>query len=85
MALSSVFSATALWTDDLISGVDRYWRGYYPEYGWLGAPFTAFFALMSLISLRYSWNEYRKTKPGVHRNRVQWFLKNPGSPERRSS
>ncbi len=73
-AMSAVFSATALWTDDLISGVDRYWWGYYPEYGRLGAPFTAFFALMSLISLRHYWNEYRKAKPGVHRNRVQWFL-----------
>jgi hypothetical protein len=73
-ALSAVFSAAALWTDELISGVDRYWWGYYPEYGPLGAPFTAFFALMSLTSLRYYWSEYRKAKPGVHRNRVQWFL-----------
>ncbi len=74
-ALGVYFSAAIISTDALIEGVQRYWWGYYPRYGWLSAPYLTYFFGMMVAGLRLYWVEYRRATPDtVHRRLVHAFL-----------
>ncbi len=71
--ISALFTAVILPTNALHIAMYRYPWGYYPKYGWLGLPFMTFFFSIMLISLHHYWMEYRKAKPGTHKNRIKWL------------
>jgi len=72
--LSTLFSAAALGTNALISGLDRAWWGYYPKYGWLSVPYLAFFLGMMAVSMCDFWVAYKNADPGTHRLRLKSFM-----------
>ena len=61
---AAVFSAAGLLTDELVTGVRRFWWGYYPAYGWLSAPFLVFFLAWLGMALREFWQVSRLAAPG---------------------
>jgi PAS domain S-box-containing protein len=72
--VSGLFALAAVAGDALIAGLYRYWWGFYPKYGWLGAPFLLFFALLMGASLRNYWTEFRSAQGAVRRPRVRLFM-----------
>jgi hypothetical protein len=56
---AAMFSALAVGTDALFAETYRYWWGYYPRYGPLGALFIAFFATLLVASMAHYWIEYQ--------------------------
>ena len=71
LLLSAFFSAAAIGSDVLVTGVQRYWWGYYPRHGWLGIPLLVFFLGMALANLRDYRVEYHKAEPGTHKLRLR--------------
>ncbi len=72
--LGILFTAVIATTDALIVGLYRYRWGYYPQYGWLGVPFIAFFFSMMIASLRNYWVEYKASRPGTRKHRIKIFM-----------
>jgi len=72
--LSSLFSILAVGTDAMITGVNKYWWGYYPAYGWPGSLFIAFFIVMMLASLRHYLHQYRKDTSALQKLRTGSFF-----------
>jgi PAS domain S-box-containing protein len=71
-ALAVFFSAAILSTNTLVSGLYRYWWGFYPRYGWLSVPYLTFFFIMTVLTLREYWVAYRQSLPGTaHRLRIR--------------
>jgi PAS domain S-box-containing protein len=62
---SGFFYATVLHGDTFISGVNRFWWGYYARYEWMSIPFLVFFFGLMALSLRHYWQDYHATAPGV--------------------
>src|SRR5262245_12816888 len=67
--VSSFFLVTALYGDAFISGVNRFWWGYYARYEWVSLPFLGFFFGLMTLSLQHYWQEYRAPAPGVEKLR----------------
>ncbi len=67
--VSGLFFALVLSGDVFISGVNRFWWGYYPRYEWASVPFLGFFFGLMALSLRYFWRGYRTAAPGEGRLR----------------
>ncbi len=63
--VAALFVVTILDTDWLIVGVQRYWWGYYPRYGWLGVLYLPFFFVVILASFRHYLSAYRHAIPGT--------------------
>ena len=61
--LSGFFSAAALISNALVEGVYHYWWGYYPRYGWLGAPLLVFFFGLAFWNLKEYSVAYRRARP----------------------
>jgi PAS domain S-box-containing protein len=74
LALSWVFSLTAIATKWLITGVRKYWWGYYPSYGMLSIPFLAFFAGIGYVTYQHFLAELRAAQPGSARRRNVRFM-----------
>ena len=72
--LSAFFLAAALSSSAMIAQVHRYWWGYYPQYGWLGIPFLAFFVGFVVVTMRDYWVEYREALPGTRKLRLRALL-----------
>lgn len=72
--ISLLFSVLALGTDTMITGVNKYWWGFYPAYGWPGSLFIAFFLVMLLASLRHYLLEYRRHTTTLQKLRTKSFL-----------
>jgi hypothetical protein len=70
--VSAIFYATVLHGESFISGVNRYWWGYYARYDWLSLPFLGFFFGLMALSLWHYWQKYHALAPGVgkHRNKA---------------
>ncbi|RJR16457.1 MAG: sensor domain-containing diguanylate cyclase [Nitrospiraceae bacterium] len=73
-AVSLLFSVIAAGTDMMITGVNKYWWGFYPSYGWPGALFIAFFLVMMLAVLRHYLHEYRKDSAALQKLRTGSFF-----------
>ena len=73
-ALSGLFAIAAIATDWLVSGMERYWWGFYTSYGWLGAPFILFFISLLLASMRHYLSQYRAAPEGRRKKRIQWLM-----------
>ena len=67
--VSGFFLVTALHGDAFISGVNRFWWGFYARYGWASIPFLGFFFGLMALSLQHYWQEYRAPAPGVDKLR----------------
>jgi hypothetical protein len=67
--VSAVFSLAVLYGDAFISGVNRFWWGYYGRYEWASIPFLGFFFGLMALSLRHYWQEYHAPAPGVEKLR----------------
>jgi signal transduction histidine kinase/PAS domain-containing protein len=63
--VSGFFYTTALYGDAFISGVNRFWWGYYARYQWLSLPFLGFFFGLMGLSLRHYWEENRSAPSGL--------------------
>jgi len=64
-ALSAAFAAASVGTDALIPGLHHYWWGFYPRYGWLGAPYLIFFFGLMIVSLHEYWHADQQATPGT--------------------
>jgi PAS domain-containing protein len=60
--------------DLFLSGVNRFWWGYYPRYEWASVPFLGFFFGLMALSLRHYWRGYRNATSGVAKLRSQALL-----------
>ena len=67
--VSGFFLATVLYGDAFISGVNRFWWGYYARYEWASIPFLGFFFGLMALSLQHYWQEYHAAAPGVEKLR----------------
>ncbi len=72
--LSALFAFAAIATDSLITGVERYWWGYYTRFEWLGSVFVLFFAALLVGSMAHYWTAYKELQRGRARRRVQWLM-----------
>jgi PAS domain S-box-containing protein len=63
--VSGFFFATVLYGDAFISGVSRFWWGYYARYQWMSIPFLGFFFGLMALSLRHYWHENHASPSGV--------------------
>jgi PAS domain S-box-containing protein len=63
--VSGFFYATVLYGDAFISGVNRFWWGYYPRYQGMSLPFLGFFFGLMALSLRHYWEENHSAPSGV--------------------
>ncbi len=73
LLVSSGFSLALIFTSALVSDVQHYPWGYYGRFGWLGAPFLAFFFFMLVISMSVLfW--YHHFAQGNHRRRLKAFI-----------
>jgi PAS domain S-box-containing protein len=61
--VSGFFFATALYGEAFISGVYRFWWGYYARYQWMSLPFLGFFFGLMALSLRHYWQENHSAAP----------------------
>ena len=66
---SGFFLVTVLYSDAFISGVNRFWWGYYAHYEWASIPFLGFFFGLMALSLQHYWQEYHTAAPGVEKLR----------------
>lgn len=66
---SAVFFAIVLSGDVFLSGVNRFWWGYYARYEWASVLFLGFFFGLMASSLRHYWRGYHITAPGAGRLR----------------
>ncbi len=73
-ALSTLFCIGVVFTDLHIQGVYRYFWGYYPAYGPLGALFLAYFFGIMIYTLRLYWLEYRRSANDRRKNRLKGLL-----------
>ncbi len=72
--LSALFAFAAIATGSLITGVERYWWGYYTRLGWLGAVFVLFFAALLVGSMVHYWSAYKELQRGRAKRRIQWLM-----------
>src|SRR5919197_1912816 len=72
--VSGFFAGAILGTNWFISGVDRYWWGFYPKFNWLMIPFLVFFFSMIMVSVWHFWQASRLTPAGVRRHRLELLL-----------
>jgi PAS domain S-box-containing protein len=72
--LSALFALVAIATYSLITGVERYWWGFYTRFEWLGSAFIAFFAALLVGSMAHYWVAYKQLQRGRARRRVQWLM-----------
>ncbi len=63
--ISAFFAFTIITSDLLVSGLYHYSWGYFPKYGWLSAPYLAFFFGVMVLTLRHYWMESRAAKKGT--------------------
>jgi PAS domain S-box-containing protein len=63
--VSGFFYITVLYGESFISGVKRFWWGYYARYEWLSLPFLGFFFGLMALSLWHYRQEYHATAPGI--------------------
>jgi PAS domain S-box-containing protein len=73
-ALSTLFCLGVVFTDLHIRGIYRYFWGYYPKYGLLGAFFLAYFFGIMIYVLRLYWLEYRRSADDRRKKRLQGLL-----------
>lgn len=64
LALSILFFASISLTGLFVTGVRRYFWGYYPAYGLLSIPFVVFFFVAVVASLYLFWIGYQLAPPG---------------------
>ncbi len=75
LVTASFFSLSALATNHLITHVQSFYWGYYPQYGGLRYPFLAFFFLLVIKSILQFWEAYKNTPiHSRHHHRVALFL-----------
>jgi PAS domain S-box-containing protein len=74
LLVSALFVAIAVTTNTLLMSMQRYWWGYYPQYGSGGLPFLTFFFAIMLTNMLDFWVEYRKTEPGTHKRRLRALM-----------
>ena len=67
--VSGFFFVTALYSDAFISGVSRFWWGYYARYEWASVPFLGFFFGLMALSLQHYWQGYHAAAPGSEKLR----------------
>ncbi|HET6261455.1 MAG TPA: ATP-binding protein [Chloroflexia bacterium] len=72
--VSGLFAIAAVATDSLITGVERYWWGYYTRFEWLGLAFVAFFAALLVGSMAHYWLVYKQLHRGRARRRIRWLM-----------
>ncbi len=72
--LGSFFFFGTLLTDSMIAGINQYWWGFYPEYGWLGIPFAIQFSTMMIVGLWHFHSEYKQKNMESRERRIKWFL-----------
>ncbi|HET6313715.1 MAG TPA: PAS domain S-box protein, partial [Chloroflexia bacterium] len=72
--VSALFAVAAVATDNLITGVERYWWGYYTRFEWLGLAFVAFFAALLVGSMAHYWTVYKQLQRGRARRRIRWLM-----------
>jgi hypothetical protein len=75
IALSVLFYLSIILTNEFITGVRRYFWGYYAQCGVLSLPFLVFFFALMLVSLRLYWIGYRNSPPqSVQQKRFRAFF-----------
>jgi PAS domain S-box-containing protein len=71
---SALTAVVAVGSDALISGLYRYWWGYYPRYGWFSALLLPFFFVLMAACMRHYWRAYRHSEGGARQQRIKWFM-----------
>ncbi len=69
--VSGVFFVTVPYGNIFISGVNRFWWGYYARYEWASIPFLGFFFGLMALSLHHYWQEYHAAAPGAGKQRTK--------------
>lgn len=72
--LSLGFILITLKTNLLVTGVHRFFWGYYPNYGRLGLPFTLFVFVVILLLLGMLLAEYKKSEQGIQKIRIKFVI-----------
>jgi diguanylate cyclase (GGDEF)-like protein/PAS domain S-box-containing protein len=72
--VAALFCLAALFTGHWITGVRRFWWGYYPSFGWLSAPFLVFFCALYLLALSEFRRDQLRARARQDRHRSRWFL-----------
>ena len=67
--IGGAFFVAALLSNTFLSGVARFWWGYYPRYRWLSIGFLTFFFASMAASLSQYWREVRRAKLDSARKR----------------
>lgn len=74
-AVAALFSFLNLTTDFMITGVYRYWWGYYLRYNLNSLFFLAYFCVVLVLVQRLHWTEYAKVKKGsIQHRRIRMML-----------
>jgi diguanylate cyclase (GGDEF)-like protein/PAS domain S-box-containing protein len=74
-ALGIAFVLLATRSDWLLAGMESYWFGRYPRYGWLGAPFLAYLAGFTALGQYECWRELKRAARGsTHRRRLSLMV-----------
>jgi two-component system cell cycle sensor histidine kinase/response regulator CckA len=73
-AVGVVLCVAVLGTNWLVVGVQHYFWGYYPRWGWLGVLFLPYFGTMMGLATREFWLQYRDAGPGVYRRRIRGLM-----------
>jgi PAS domain S-box-containing protein len=60
--IGGAFFIAAVLSDTFLSGVARFWWGYYPKYRWLSIGFLIFFFASMAASLSHYWRDVRHAK-----------------------
>lgn len=63
------FFSAAFLSDTFLSGVARFWWGYYPKYRWLSVGFLIFFFASMAASLSHYWRDVQRAKLASTRKR----------------
>ena len=73
-SLSGLFGLATFATDTIVAGVQSYWWGYYPIYGWLSGLFVIFFLSTMIGNFTLYRKELRDATYGRHKARIKSFM-----------
>jgi signal transduction histidine kinase len=63
-----------LFSDEFITGVTRYWWGYFPTWGLATVPFFAIFLSYMAVAFNDYFNAYRTTTSPIRRQQIKYVL-----------
>jgi len=72
--IALIFGILTIRTDYLVTGVRKYFWGYFPKWGILGFPFLTFFFGCMMLSFFVLFSQFRKTDSPIKRNQIKYVV-----------